>query len=131
MAQENKYQGVATVGWTSSFNPLKKGPVIAKRIWDTYAEMEAYVKRASDSAVPGLILTVTKDENIYNNGAYLIESIEGFDGGTKTSLVKMSTGAQTTVISDLAADTPEEVAQLENGILHIKDMRSKWETGSF
>jgi hypothetical protein len=52
------------------FNPLKKGPVIAKRIWDTLAEANAYLADPEDSAIEGLVLAVIKDGS--NNGAYIV-----------------------------------------------------------
>jgi hypothetical protein len=39
MANEIKYQGISVTGWTSTFNPLKKGPVVGKRIWNTLADL--------------------------------------------------------------------------------------------
>ena len=118
MAQENKYQGVATVGWTSSFNPLKKGPVIAKRIWDTYAEMEAYLANAADSAVPGLLMSVISDSNSAKNGAYLVNAVPGFNGYTgDIQVTKVVTGKVSTI--SLATETSQDVAYMENDILHI------------
>lgn len=70
-------------GWGLSFNMTGKAPAIAKRIFDTKAHAEQYVQNASDSAIPGLVLTVIQDGD--NNGAYLVTGTD-----ESLSLTKLS-----------------------------------------
>ena len=58
-----------------SLNPTGKAPVIANRIFDTYAHMKAYVDKATSSAIPGLILSVFGDTKSSNNGVYRVVEI--------------------------------------------------------
>lgn len=92
MANEIKYQGISVTGWTSTFNPLKKGPVVGKRIWSTLKDFEDYINNPKDSAIPGLVVTVINDGE--NNGAYIVKTAAGYDGQTTGSWIKLSTGEE-------------------------------------
>lgn len=133
MANEIKYNGVAVTGWTSTFNPLKKGPVIGKRIWQTLEDLESYITEPKESAVPGLLVTVINDPNPDNNGAYMITSAAGYEGETKGEWVKLSNGESRslTLKIEQIQDNDEPVATLNQGILTIKDMRTYWNEQAF
>lgn len=125
MANEIKYQGISVTGWTSTFNPLKKGPVVGKRIWNTLADFETYINNPKDSAIPGLVVTVINDGE--NNGAYIVKTAAGYDGQTTGSWIKLSTGEEKQLELTIAEDS-QDLAYIEDNKLHITDMRSRWET---
>lgn len=129
MARSNdndvKYSSLPLAGWGSSLDLTGKGHPIAKRVWKTKADMLAYVADIDDSAVPGIILTVTADGE--NNGAYLVQTATGVDGATEASVIRLATGENI----KLHKDVTEEIATLDNGVLKIEDMRSRWESNSF
>lgn len=125
MANEIKYQGVSVTGWTSTFNPLKKGPVVGKRIWSTLKDFEDYINNPKDSAIPGLVVTVINDGE--NNGAYIVKTAAGYDGQTTGSWIKLSTGEEKQLELTIAEDS-QDLAYIEDNKLHITDMRSRWET---
>jgi len=82
-------------GFGLSFEATGKAPVVAKRIWETLADAQAYVDTATDTAIAGLVLTVINDTDASNNGVYFVKSIGGMptttgEGGTtKGVLVKL------------------------------------------
>lgn len=127
MANEIKYQGVSTTGWTSTFNPLKKGPVVGKRIWNTLADLQEYINDQKDSAIPGILVSVINDPDENNNGAYLVKTAAGVNGATEGTITKLSTGSTETVQLTIAEDS-QDLAYIEDNKLHITDMRSRWET---
>jgi hypothetical protein len=126
MANEIKYQGISVTGWTSTFNPLKKGPVVGKRIWNTLADLYEYINDQKDSAIPGILVSVINDTE-ENNGAYLVKTAAGFNGATEGTITKLSTGSTETVKLTIAEDS-QDLAYIEDNKLHITDMRSRWET---
>ena len=130
MANEIKYQGISVTGWTSTFNPLKKGPVVGKRIWSTLKDFEDYINNPKDSAIPGLVVTVVNDGE--NNGAYIVKTAAGYNGETSGSWVKLATGEQKQLVVDGTAtegDNPPVV--YAEGNLTIQDMRTYWDDQSF
>ena len=86
--KEYKYDGLKVqYGLGLAFNMAGKYPAISKRIFDNLADAQKFVNDADDSAIAGLILTVTADTP--NNGAYFVSQIAS---GTTTAgtLVKLS-----------------------------------------
>ena len=126
---EVDYNKLQRVGWGFKLDPNKKDHVIAKRVWDTKADMLEYLADPNSSAVPGLILVVLNDPNTDNNGAYLVKEVIGLNGITsltERSVIPLATGKLENIT--LSEDTSKEVAYIENNKLHITDMRSRWET---
>ena len=120
-----------------SLSPVGKGHAIAKRVWETKADMLSYLQDEYGSAVPGTILVVTKDSNVDNNGAYLIKHAAGVDGVTSDqiqdnefTLVKLATGKTENISLTLKISRDVEVAEYDadTNTLTIQDMRSRWET---
>ena len=126
---EVTYKTLPLLGQGYSLNLSGKGHPIAKRGWETYNDLVAYVNDPNDSAVSGIVLTVTSDPIPSKNGAYLVKSIAGDQNFTETVILKLATGESQTI--KLADNTPKEVAYVENNTLHIEDMRCKWEDNSF
>lgn len=59
----------------TQFIPTGRFSVQGNREFDTYANALNYVYK-HDTAFPGIILTVSDDENPENNGAYLVQHDE-------------------------------------------------------
>lgn len=85
--ENNKFIGQDNLGWTFTFQPNGKYPVIDNRIFATKAGAEAYIADARSSAIPGLMLRVIED-TATNNGAYLVEK----NGETGLKLTRIVTG---------------------------------------
>jgi hypothetical protein len=59
-----------------------KAPAIAKRIFETLVDAQAYVDDINDSAVAGLQLSVINDIDSSKNGIYFVKSIgDGINPG--------------------------------------------------
>lgn len=82
-------------GFGLSFEASGKAPVIAKRIWETLADAQAYVDSATDTAIAGLQLTVINDTDASKNGVYFVKEAAGENGKTAGVLVKLAQGADT------------------------------------
>lgn len=82
-------------GFGLSFEASGKAPVIAKRIWETLADAQAYVDSSTDTAIAGLQLTVINDTDASKNGVYFVKEAAGENGKTVGVLVKLAQGADT------------------------------------
>lgn len=82
-------------GFGLSFEASGKAPVIAKRIWETLADAQAYVDSATDTAIAGLQLTVINDTDASKNGVYFVKEAAGENGKTAGVLIKLTQGADT------------------------------------
>lgn len=82
-------------GFGLSFEASGKAPVIAKRIWETLADAQAYVDSATDTAIAGLQLTVINDTDASKNGVYFVKEAAGENGKTVGVLVKLAQGSDT------------------------------------
>lgn len=82
-------------GFGLSFEASGKAPVIAKRIWETLADAQAYVDSATDTAIAGLQLTVINDTDASKNGVYFVKEAAGENGKTVGVLVKLTQNADT------------------------------------
>lgn len=72
---EQKFISAANLfGWGQSFNATGKFPLIAKRVWNTYDDMIAFVSDTSDVCPAGVVLTVINDTDSKKNGAYFVAS---------------------------------------------------------
>ena len=124
MTEYNKLQ---KVDWGFQINANKKGNPIAKRIFSTVADMDAYLGNTADSAVAGIIVTVIGD-TLENNGAYLVKAVPTTENpGLQIDRIKLSTGVTEPVQLTVAEDS-QDLAYIEDNKLHITDMRSRWET---
>lgn len=70
--ENNKFPTQTNLGWTFTFQPNGKYPVIDNRIFNTLEDVSTYLNDLTSSAIPGLILRVINDPDPDNNGAYLI-----------------------------------------------------------
>ena len=92
---EYKTDKQVNYGFGLSFEATGKAPVVAKRIWETLADAQAYVDSATDTAIAGLQLTVINDTDASKNGVYFVKEAAGENGKTAGVLVKLAQGADT------------------------------------
>ena len=69
MANTNFISAANLFGWGQSFNATGKFPIIAKRVWETYADMIEFVGDTNDVCPAGVVLTVINDTDSKKNGA--------------------------------------------------------------
>ena len=79
MANTNFISAANLFGWGQSFNATGKFPIIAKRVWETYADMMEFVGDTSDVCPAGVVLTVINDTDAKKNGAYFVASCPTLD----------------------------------------------------
>lgn len=91
---EFKVDNQVNVGWGLTLQMTGKTPAIAKRIFDTYANAKAYVDSTTDTALPGILISVINDTE-ENNGLYYVTKAAGFDGvgAGAGELVKVGEGS--------------------------------------
>lgn len=112
---DKNFNGMTKYGWPLTFQMTGKFPLLAKRIFPTYAAAKAYIDNLNDTAIPGIILTVVEDTTESNNGAYFVKSVELSEVAPNgLSLVKM--GSET--VSDLQALT-QRVKNLEDKVFKV------------
>lgn len=100
---EYKGNGQNNYGWNLTWEATGKFPIVAKRIWSTLADAQAYIDNASDTACIGLQLSVVQDPNEENNGIYFVKSIG--DGTNPGVLEKSSGGSKATIDYDEETET--------------------------
>lgn len=71
-----------------TWQSLKKAPVIANRIFDTYEHALAYINDSTSTAIPGLVLTVFEDTDTDKNGAYFVVKTAASSGETNGGELK-------------------------------------------
>lgn len=72
---EYKTEKQINYGWGLSLNMTGKAPAIAKRIFETLSDAQAYADDINDSAIAGLQLSVINDADSSRNGIYFVKSI--------------------------------------------------------
>lgn len=72
---EYKTEKQVNYGWGLSLNMTGKAPAIAKRIFETLSDAQAYADDINDSAIAGLQLSVINDPDSSRNGIYFVKSI--------------------------------------------------------
>lgn len=72
---EYKTEKQINYGWGLSLNMTGKAPAIAKRIFETLSDAQAYADDINDSAIAGLQLSVINDSDSSRNGIYFVKSI--------------------------------------------------------
>lgn len=95
---EYKTEAQVNYGWGLSLNMTGKAPAIAKRIFDTKADAQAFIDDANESAIAGLQLSVINDPTESNNGIYFVKSV---GNGTNTGVLDKTGG------SSVATDVTE------------------------
>ena len=103
-------------GFGLSFEASGKAPVIAKRIWETLADAQAYVDSATDTAIAGLQLTVINDTDASKNGVYFVKEAAGENGKTVGVLVKLAQGADTSGLQTQVTANKKAIDKLNNTV---------------
>lgn len=105
-------------GFSLSFDATDKVPIIAKRIWNTYAEALEWVNDDKQFAIVGLQLSVINDPDPKKNGVYFVSKIgEGAvdENGNKTGgeIIKVGSGEGSMAIPNftLIEGTENKVAE--------------------
>ena len=97
----------SVLGWSVTFNPTDKMPVIGSRIWTTLADLQAYLNDATSSAIAGIQVAVVADPVSDNNGTYEIvfDSLERLVSGANYVGIKggKATGTYATLADAQAA----------------------------
>lgn len=101
---EYKTSAQVNYGFPLSFDAVGKAPVIAKRIWNTYAEALEWVNDDKQFAIVGLQISVINDPDTKKNGVYFVSKIgEGAvdESGNKTGgeIIKVGSGGGSMAIS--------------------------------
>lgn len=86
---EKIFDAQVNYGWGLTLNMTGKAPAVAKRIFNTLADAQAFANDYNDSAIEGLLLSVVEDGN--NNGVYFVKSIKKNSEGDSAVLEKLST----------------------------------------
>lgn len=116
------FDGQMNYGWVHTFSMTPKAPVIAKRIFKTLEQAEAFINNPDDSAIEGLILTVVDDDkDDANNGAYFVKSIKKSETGSNGKLVKLSDSNIDASLFTVVSDLPTASADTLNKIYLIED----------
>lgn len=125
---EYKTDKQVNYGFPLTFNAAGKFPIIAKRIWNTYAEALAWVNDVNEAAVAGLQLSVINDEDAKKNGVYFVAKIG--TGTNDAELVKVGDGSGSEAVANyeaaLAAATADNLGQ----ILYVTNPTYKKDEGT-
>lgn len=73
-------------GWGLTLEMTGKAPAVAKRIFETLADAQAYADDVNDSAIAGLQLSVINDSDTNKNGIYFVKSI---GDGTNSAVLEL------------------------------------------
>jgi hypothetical protein len=109
---EYKTDKQVNYGFGLSFEATGKAPVVAKRIWKTLADAQAYVDSATDTAIAGLQLTVINDTDASKNGVYFVKEAAGENGKIAGVLVKLAQGADTSSLQTQVTANKQAIDKL-------------------
>lgn len=76
-SNDYQYPNAIVTNLGLTLGPAGKYPLISKRIFDKEADAKAYINNVDDTAIVGLILTITGEtgESASKNGAYFVKAI--------------------------------------------------------
>ena len=100
---EYKTEKQVNYGWGLSLEMTGKAPAIAKRIFETLSDAQAYADDINDSAIAGLQLSVINDEDSSKNGLYFVKSI---GDGTNAAVLELI-GKGTEFVDNSSVDLTE------------------------
>ena len=69
---EYTYKGGSIVGSPLTYTPTGRFPLVGGTVFETLADLRAYINASTSTAIGGSILFVVADTNTENNGAYEI-----------------------------------------------------------
>lgn len=138
--EDIKGKGSSLYGWGLSLDLTGKGHEVAKRVWDTYAHMAAYVNDPKDSALAGNVLAVVKDPDEKLNGLYLVKAIAGIDVSgnadasvTETIIEKVGsdTGSGTITVDKYSDALAQATADNIGQIFYVKNDEGDYKAGTY
>ena len=115
---EKIFEKQQNYGWGLTLNMTGKAPAVAKRIFNTLTDAQAYADDVKDSAIEGLVLSVVADGD--KNGVYFVQSIKT-SGSTKSAvLVKLGSASDAAdgasdALNEAKKYTDQEVKKLADG----------------
>lgn len=115
---EYKTSKQVNYGFGLSFEATGKAPVVAKRIWATLADAQAYVDSSTDTAIRGLVLAVIADSTSANNGIYWVSQAAGDNNASAGVLTKLGSSSDVTTLAN-------QIVALQNAIKEINDTTIK------
>lgn len=121
---EYKTDKQVNYGFGLSFEATGKAPIVAKRIWNTLADAQAYVNSTTDTAIAGLQLTVINDTDASKNGVYFVKEAAGENGKTVGVLVKLAQGADVSSLQTQITTNKTAIDNL-NGTTHSTSVSKK------
>lgn len=136
---EITYNTLPHYGWDFSLDLVGKGHPIAKRVFETYEDIETYVSDPNSSAVSGIIVVALKDSEGHKAGAYLIKQAlydpKFNPEATEAIITPLATGETVKIQAVLGERLPEgaEIGTVlsQDGKIIIPDMRTYWTDNSF
>lgn len=91
------FKGQKNYGFTSTFEAAGKYPLIANRIFETYDNALGFVNNYYSTAVPGLVLSVIKDNDNEKNGIYFVAKVASEKGANDGELQKVGSDVKTSI----------------------------------
>lgn len=136
---EITYNTLPKYGWDFSLDLVGKGHPIAKRVFETYEDIEAYVYDPNSSAVSGIIVVALKDSEGHKAGAYLIKQAlhdpKFNPEATEAIIIPLVTGENIKIQAVLGEKLPDNAEAgtvlSQDDKLTIPDMRTYWDEKSF
>ena len=136
---EITYNTLPKYGWDFSLDLVGKGHPIAKRVFETYEDIEAYVSDPNSSAVSGIIVVALKDSERHKAGAYLIKQAlhdpKFNPEATEAIIIPLVTGENIKIQAVLGEKLPDNAEAgtvlSQDDKLTIPDMRTYWDEKSF
>lgn len=119
MANTNFISAANLFGWGQSFNATGKFPIIAKRVWETYADMMEFVGDTSDVCPAGVVLTVINDTDSKKNGAYFVASCPTLDNPELPVKVEKIGSGETLTAETYAAAKELATADLLGSLIYV------------
>jgi hypothetical protein len=121
MANTNFISAANLFGWGQSFNATGKFPIIAKRVWETYADMMEFVGDTSDVCPAGVVLTVINDTDSKKNGAYFVASCPTLDEPTLPVKVEKIGSGEVLSAANYAAAKALAKADMRGTLIYVSE----------
>ena len=121
MANTNFISAANLFGWGQSFNATGKFPIIAKRVWETYADMMEFVGDTNDVCPAGVVLTVINDTDSKKNGAYFVASCPTLDEPTLPVKVEKIGSGEVLSATNYAAAKALAKADMRGTLIYVSE----------
>ena len=121
MANTNFISAANLFGWGQSFNATGKFPIIAKRVWETYADMIEFVGDTNDVCPAGVVLTVINDTDSKKNGAYFVASCPTLDEPTLPVKVEKIGSGEVLSATNYAAAKALAKADMRGTLIYVSE----------